>query len=306
MTVVLFFVACSKDDDIINGDNQEQGAIKVNNNGHDYIDLGLSVYWATCNVGANSSYDNGNYYAFGETTTKSTYTSSNYTGGNKDVATISWGGNWRLPTESEVNELLSNCYWKAIEKNGKDVMSVEGPNGNAIELPYAGSKVNGNIEQGGFYWSSSLSSSGAWCLYFNNNKASCLGAYKYCGLPIRPVMTNPNYTNSNTGGGSNGGNSGTTTYEKPDIGFYDFTATKTSLKVQYKIYNKDEAKVTSAKIYYGTSSNPTSSKTATVSGNLITANISGLKAGTTYYVKCTATGKGGTTTTTTTKCITNY
>lgn len=106
------------------------------------------------------------------------------------------------------------------------------------------------------------------------------------------------------GGSGTGG--GTATYEKPDIDFYDFTATKKSLKVQYKIYNKDEAKVTSAKIYYGTSSNPTSSKTATVSGVLITANISGLKAGTTYYVKCAATGKGGTTTTTTTKCITNY
>lgn len=108
---------------------------------------------------------------------------------------------------------------------------------------------------------------------------------------------------SNSGGGSGGGS---TTYEKPDVGFYDFTATKTSLKVQYKIYNKDEAGVTSAKIYYGTSSNPSSSKTATISGTLITANISGLKAGTEYYVKCVATGKGGTTTTTTTKCITNY
>lgn len=108
---------------------------------------------------------------------------------------------------------------------------------------------------------------------------------------------------SNSGGGSGGGS---TTYEKPDVGFYDFTATKTSLKVQYKIYNQDEAEVTSAKIYYGTSSNPSSSKTATINGTLITANISGLKSGTTYYVKCVATGKGGTTTTTTTKCITNY
>lgn len=90
-----------------------------------------------------------------------------------------------------------------------------------------------------------------------------------------------------------GGSSGNTGYEKPDIGFYDFTATKTSLKVQYKICNKDEAKVSSAIIYYGTSSNPSLSKTATVSGVLITANITGLKAGTTYYVKCVATGKGG-------------
>lgn len=109
-----------------------------------------------------------------------------------------------------------------------------------------------------------------------------------------------------SGSGGSGGSGSSSSYEKPDIGFYDFTATKTSLKVQYKIYNKDESKVTSAKIYYGTSSNPTSSKTATVSGVLITANISGLKAGTTYYVKCVATGKGGATTTTTTRCITNY
>lgn len=108
---------------------------------------------------------------------------------------------------------------------------------------------------------------------------------------------------SNLGGGAG---SGSDSYEKPDVGFYDFTATKTSLKVQYKIYNKDEADVTSAKIYYGTSSHLSSSKTATISGTLITATISGLKAGTTYYVKCVATGKGGTTTTSVTKCITTY
>lgn len=114
------------------------------------------------------------------------------------------------------------------------------------------------------------------------------------------------YLNSSSEHPGNNENAGATDYEKPEIGFYDFTATKTSLKVQYKIYNKDEAKVTSAKIYYGTSSNPTKSTTATVSGVMITANISGLKAGTEYYVKCVATGKGGTTTTTVTKCITNY
>ena len=101
-------------------------------------------------------------------------------------------------------------------------------------------------------------------------------------------------------------NEGSISYEKPDVGFYDFTATTLSLKVQYKIYNRTEAGVSSAKIYYGTSSNPTTYKTATVSGTLITANITGLKSGTTYYVKCVATGKGGTTTTSTTKCITNF
>lgn len=55
--------------------------------------------------------------------------------------------------------------------------------------------------------------------------------------------------------------------EKPDIGFYDFTATKTSVTVTYKIYNKDEAKVSDAKIYYGTSSNPTTGKNASVNGH---------------------------------------
>ena len=112
-----------------------------------------------------------------------------------------------------------------------------------------------------------------------------------------------NDPNDNSNGNS-GGNLITT--EKPEVGFYDFTATKTSLKVQYKIYNKDEAGVKSAKIYYGTNSNPTTSKTASVSGTMITANITGLKAGTTYYVKCSVTGETGTTTTEVTKCITNY
>ena len=111
-----------------------------------------------------------------------------------------------------------------------------------------------------------------------------------------------NSNGGDTGGGSTGGS---TSYEKPDIAFDDFTAYQTKLKVVYKIYNKNEAKVTSAKVYYGTSSNPTKYVSASVAGVLITANISGLKKGTTYYVKCVATGKGGTTTTGTTKVITN-
>ena len=111
-----------------------------------------------------------------------------------------------------------------------------------------------------------------------------------------------NSNGGDTGGGSTGGS---TSYEKPDIAFNDFTAYQTKLKIVYKIYNKDKAKVTSAKVYYGTSSNPTKSVSASVAGVLITANISGLKKGTTYYVKCVATGKGGTTTTGTTKVITN-
>lgn len=113
------------------------------------------------------------------------------------------------------------------------------------------------------------------------------------------------YTSINTEGDSDSGN-GSSSYEKPDIAFNDFTAYQTKLKVVYKIYNKNEAKVTSAKVYYGTSSKPTKSVSGSIAGALITANITGLKKGTTYYVKCVATGKGGTTTTETTKVITNY
>ena len=113
------------------------------------------------------------------------------------------------------------------------------------------------------------------------------------------------YTSITTEGDSDSGN-GSSSYEKPDIAFNDFTAYQTKLKVVYKIYNKDKAKVTSAKVYYGTSSKPTRSVSGSIAGALITANITGLKKGTTYYVKCVATGKGGTTTTETTKVITNY
>lgn len=132
--------------------------------------------------------------------------------------------------------------------------------------------------------------------------------YVFYTFGQKPSSDSNNSSGGSNNGGSTGGGStgGSSSYEKPDIAFNDFTAYQTKLKVVYKIYNKDEAKVTSAKVYYGTSSNPTKSITATVAGVLITANISGLTKGTTYYVKCVATGKGGTTTTGTTKVITNY
>lgn len=301
-------VSCSDDDENINDWTNNQETSKVNNNGHAYVDLGLSAYWATCNIGAYSSTSQGNKYAFGETAIKSSYTSSNYVGGSTDVAKLDWGGDWRLPTKSELEEIVSKCSWKISTKNNIQVVTVTGPNGNSIDLPYYSYIQDEGLA--GWYWSStSYSSSKAYCLYFAGSSVSYGTNNKYNGFLVRPVMTNANYngSNGNTGGSDNDNTGGgTTTYEKPDIGFYDFTATKTSLTVQYRIFNKEEAEVTSAKIYYGTSSNPSSSKTATVSGTLITANISGLKAGTTYYVKCKATGKGGTTTTTTTKCVTNY
>lgn len=91
-------------------------------NGHEYVDLGLpsGLKWATCNVGANKPEDYGNYYAWGETGTKSSYGASNSKTYGKqmndikgnsqyDAARSNWGGSWRLPTEKELEELVNKC-----------------------------------------------------------------------------------------------------------------------------------------------------------------------------------------------------
>lgn len=102
------------------------------------------------------------------------------------------------------------------------------------------------------------------------------------------------YTESTSGAGT-GGESG---YEKPDVGFYDYTQlSKSSVKVDFIIYNKDEAGVSTVSIKYGTSSATNSSASTSLVGNHAVATISGLKSDTKYYVKCTVKGKGGTVTT---------
>lgn len=108
-----------------------------------------------------------------------------------------------------------------------------------------------------------------------------------------------------SGGSSGSGSGGSTTYEIPDIGLESFTCTASSITVKYRVYNQDKAKVNSAKGYYGTSS-PSKSVTGSISGSLITISITGLQKGTTYHIKCSATGPGGTTTSDTTRLITNY
>ncbi|MBQ7388829.1 MAG: hypothetical protein IJW01_05635, partial [Paludibacteraceae bacterium] len=133
------------------------------------VDLGLSVKWATCNVGASTPEGYGNYYAWGETTTKSTYdwstykwcngsyktltkycTSSTYgTVDNKtvleladDAARVNWGGAWRMPTDAEWTELRENCEWTLTsDYNGTGVKGrvvTSKTNGNHIFLPAAG------------------------------------------------------------------------------------------------------------------------------------------------------------------------
>ena len=119
---------------------------------HEYVDLGLpsGTKWATCNVGANAPEEYGNYYAWGEISTKTTYTENNSKtygenisdiSGNPDydAATANWGDEWRMPTYAEMKELDEKCSWTWTTEKGVNGFKVTGPNGNSIFLPAAGS-----------------------------------------------------------------------------------------------------------------------------------------------------------------------
>lgn len=195
------------------------------NNGHGYVDLGLSVKWATCNIGAKNPGDWGNYYAWGEVRTKSVYTWSTYfdcsdgmgksfrqynikegqkqiapTSGH-DVSRVQWGGSWRIPTQDEIEELISKCTWKFSKAGGHDGYKITGPSGKSIFLPVAGRYTeNGLIQQGQFgtYWSSSLEYSKGNSFYCGDDVAAAMNFYwrfnntgggckRYEGCPVRSV-----------------------------------------------------------------------------------------------------------------------
>ena len=179
-----------------------------NANGHEYVDLGLSVKWATCNVGASSPEEYGDYYAWGETSTKAEYKeSTSLTDGKEmgdisgnpqyDAATANWGGNWRMPTSDELNELRTQCTWTRMTQNGVDGYKVtSNTTGNSIFLPVAGYKLQTWCTDGGgagYYWSSTpceWNSGSAWMLYtrYSNNDMSVQINGRGDGLSIRPVL----------------------------------------------------------------------------------------------------------------------
>ena len=175
-------------------------------NGHEWVDLGLSVKWATCNVGASSPSNYGNYYAWGETKTKSEYTvdnSSTYginigdiSGDSRyDAARANWGGTWRLPTEAEMEELMDKCTWTWTSQGGHNGYRVTGPNGSSIFLPAAGyrdgsSLYNANVA--GYYHNSTPDMNDATIVYqlFIDNSRSVWYAgsdSRYPGQSVRPV-----------------------------------------------------------------------------------------------------------------------
>ena len=179
------------------------------------VDLGLSVKWACCNVGANSPEEYGDYFAWGETSPKSSYTPENYqhwvleftedggsvfqyatlnsdiSGTQYDAATANWGGAWRMPTYLEQDELCNKCTWRWTTLNGVNGMRVTGPNGNSIFLPAASSRAwssSNGVGSYGDYWSSTPDGTdlSAYYLYFDGNYW-CDWSYRLYGLSVRAV-----------------------------------------------------------------------------------------------------------------------
>ena len=169
--------------------------------GHEYVDLGLSVKWATCNIGANKPSDYGGYYRYGETKPKS-QSSGKYNGPiGDDVARSLWGTGWRLPTAEEVHELAEECTWTRTSQNGVSGYKVTGTNGNSIFIPLAGymQESSHNVTyrgEQGFYWTSTRNYKGGqgWHtlkIYQSGPGKNCYqwgnAEYGSFALPIRPV-----------------------------------------------------------------------------------------------------------------------
>lgn len=189
---------------------------KGSENGLQYVDLGLSVKWATCNVGANSPEGYGDYFAWGETCPKTNYNIdwSNYfdsVNGSKsnfnkyaknkktkldlsdDAAHVNWGGSWRMPTRAEQDELRTKCIWTWTTQNGVKGRKATGPNGNFIFLPAAGIRLNRSLlesESNGNYWSSSLNPNYfyyAYYLGFDSGDVDWHSFDRFLGQNIRAV-----------------------------------------------------------------------------------------------------------------------
>ena len=176
------------------------------------IDLGLpsGTKWACCNVGATTPGGYGDYFAWGETRPKDVYNWGTYfdssfekynnNGGltellpEDDAAIVNWGATWRMPTISQQQELMDNCYSEWTERNGVNGRLVTGPNGGQIFLPAAGYRWDGELDGAvscGYYWSSSLFPDRgyyAFYMYFHSGYLGWNDWYRrYRGFSVRPV-----------------------------------------------------------------------------------------------------------------------
>ena len=171
------------------------------------IDLGLSVKWAAYNVGATRPEELGDLFSWGETVTKTDYSEANYSyysasgyqtigrniaGTKYDAARQLWQHGWRLPTLTEIKELLDNCTWTEETHYGVKGFLVTGPNGNSIFLPAAGyqrATTREEVGECGYYWTSIVNAdmpSSAYNLNFKGYSANWTASRAY-GFSIRAV-----------------------------------------------------------------------------------------------------------------------
>ena len=176
-------------------------------NGHEWIDIGLSVRWSPYNYGASSTTDNGGYYFWGDPTGSASvyYYSAPQTyhisGTSYDIAKQQWGGEWRLPTISEVKELYTNCSWSWTTLDGKTMLKATGPNGKSIYFVPTGLMYNDSYQasdcviilSGDSFNSTSFASYVTIFPYFYrispDGEATEAGhSGSNCRFPIRPVL----------------------------------------------------------------------------------------------------------------------
>lgn len=177
------------------------------------VDLGLSVKWACCNIGAESPEEYGGYYPWGDPEEKDSCIWDCYKWYNEstgeitkyndidgkmqldpedDTAQALWGEEWRMPTQAEMQELMERCTWEWTSVNGVLGYRVSG-NGNSIFLPAAGSQYEDlftNQEKQGCYMSATLYSGDyelEVCLGFNKKAYYIINSDRCDGHTIRPV-----------------------------------------------------------------------------------------------------------------------
>lgn len=178
--------------------------------GHDWVDLGLpsGTLWATCNVGAIKSNECGDYYSWGAITSPkdSKYSAKNSLTHDKDVEQFSgnpqydvaralWGGEWRIPTEEEYEELIELCKFEIKQIDGVSGAVITGTNGNSIFIPYTPIKVEtttcNDVTNRILLWLATPMSSGLGYVIAAKESGFTprYSAPKYSGHPIRPVIS---------------------------------------------------------------------------------------------------------------------
>ena len=161
--------------------------------------------WADRNIGASSSSDCGDYFAWGETETKDSYTTSNCitygvemhdiaADAEYDAATANWGSKWQMPSKDVLEELVEKCTWVWTSRNSLKGYLVTGPNGNSIFLPAAGYRSDSisKVGENGRYWSSSPGDENyddchAYYLNFHDDDREVFETWRYYGRTVRPV-----------------------------------------------------------------------------------------------------------------------